>query len=363
MKRLKNRTKKNLILFLVLTALALTSACGSAKSSPTGDGEGKESDSSGSVAGTETPVSTDKEEAVKEPGDVSGETQKKTPGDDQGEKPTKDPSGADIAIPREVENVAALAPSIVETLIDLGCADNIIAIDTQTQMNGYEQLSAELPAFDMMTPDTEQLAALKPDVIFISGMTGIGGTDPYSDLKELGICVIDIPSSESIQGVKDDIAFLAACMGKSKEGEDIIAGLTEEINRIGKIGETITDKKSVYFEIAAAPSAYSFGSGTFLNEMIEIIGAENILSDQQGWTAVDMESIVAANPDVILTSVNYIENPVDEILSREGWGEVSAVSNREVFYIDTQSSTLPNENIVKALAEMARAVYPDVYGE
>src|SRR5699024_9933189 len=125
--------------------------------------------------------------------------------------------------------------------------------------------------------------------------------------------------------------------------------------------KTITDKKTVYFEISPAPSAYSFGKGTFLNEMIELIGAENILSSQDGWLAVETESIVAANPDVILTNVNYIENPVDEILSREGWSGVNAVANKNVYYIDNQAASLPNENIVKALKEIAVAVYPDVY--
>lgn len=277
------------------------------------------------------------------------------------EKPTKDRSGAEIALPDTVENVVVLAPSIAETLMDLGYAENIVAIDTQTQAYAYEELSADLPAFDMMAPDTEQLAALEPDVVFVSGMTDIGGTDPYADLKELGICVVDIPSSTSIDAIKEDILFIAQCVGKADEGQKIVDDLTAEIEEIAEIGKTITDKKTVYFEIAAAPYAYSFGSNTFLNEMIELIGAENLLADQEGWLSVETESVVAANPDVIMTNVNYVEDAVGEIKSREGWGEVSAVKNNEVYYIDNQSSSLPNENIVKALKEMAVAIYPDVY--
>jgi len=40
-----------------------------------------------------------------------------------------------------------------------------------------------------------------------------------------------------------------------------------------KQGTAIENKKTVYFELAAAPNLYSFGKGVFLNEMIEIIGA------------------------------------------------------------------------------------------
>lgn len=277
--------------------------------------------------------------------------------------PTQDRSGAAIQLPAKVEKVVALAPSIVETLIDLGCADRIIAIDTQTQGYAYQDLAADLPAFDMMTPDTEQLANLKPDVVIISGIPSSQGTDPYADLKELGVCVVSIPSSDSIQGIKDDVAFLAACMGKTAEGEKLIADMTAEIEKIAEIGKTITEKKTVYFEIAADPYEYSFGTGTYMHEMIELIGATNVFADQESWISVTAENIIAANPDVIITNVNYVENPVQEILGRKGWEGVTAVKDSAVYYVDSQSSSLPNENIVKALKEMAAAVYPDAYGK
>jgi len=330
--------KKALTMVLVLTLVFTMSACTDEKTASVNDtGDAKE-------------TKTDDTFDTKEDTTAAG-------------KPTEDRSGAAITVPEQVNKIVALAPSIVETLMELDCEDHIIAIDTQTQGYGYGDLPKNLPAFDMMAPDTEKLAALEPDVIFISGMTDISGTDLYADLKELGICVINIPSSDSIQGIKDDITFIASCVGKTGEGNEIVADMTEDIEEIAEIGKTITDKKTVYFEIAAAPQAYSFGSGTFLNEMIEIIGAKNVLADQKGWLTVDMESVVAANPDVILTNVNYIDKPVDEILSRKGWESVKAVKDKQVYYIDNKESSLPNENIVEALEDMAEAVYPDVYGE
>lgn len=335
MKNLKKRTGLLLALLLLLSICA----CGSKNAAPT-----QNATSTGESVAADTSAPDDA-------------TEQSVP------KPTTDRSGASISIPDNTESIVVLAPSIAETLIDLDCAKNIVAVDTQTQAYGYEQLSADLPAFDMMAPDTEQLAALKPDLIFISGVTDIGGTDLYADLKEMGICVINIPSSDSIAGIKEDISFIASCVGASDKGEEIIANLDAELAKISETAKTISDKKTVYFEIAAAPYAYSFGSNTFLNEVIELIGAENILASQEGWLSVEMEGVVAANPDVILTNVNYIENPVEELLSRTGWDGVTAIQNKEVYYIDNQSSSLPNENIIKAVKEMAVAIYPEAYAE
>ena len=283
------------------------------------------------------------------------------PHDGEVVRPDTDRAGNPITLPENVQRVVSLAPSFTETLLDLDCADLIVGIDTQTQLYAYEELSADLPAFDMMAPDCEQIAALQPDLVIVSGMTDISGNDLYAPLTDLGICVVNIPSSTSIQGIRDDIAFLAACVGRSVEGAKLVKEMDDAIDEIAAIGATVTDKKTVYFEISAAPYCYSFGSDTFLNEMIELIGAQNIFADQSGWLSVEPESVVSANPDVILTSVNYIDDPVGELLARDGWQEVTAVKDGAVYAIDNQSSSLPNENIVAALREMAAAVYPELY--
>ncbi|MEG2931859.1 MAG: ABC transporter substrate-binding protein, partial [Ruthenibacterium sp.] len=56
-----------------------------------------------------------------------------------------------------------------------------------------------------------------------------------------------------------------------------------------------------------------------------------------------------------------IDDAVGEIVGREGWGSVSAVKNKEVYYIDNLASSLANQNIVVALREIAVAVYPELY--
>ena len=279
-------------------------------------------------------------------------------------KPTVDRSGAAITLPDTVETVISMAPSITQTLMDLGCTDQIIALDANSAK--MENAPQGLPVFDMMTPDAEQLATLVPDVIFVSSISSSGGEDPFQPLQELGVTVVCIPTSASIQDIYEDVTFLGQVMGKTDRAEEINADLKADIDRIAELGASIPEdqRKTVYFEIAAAPTAYSTGSGTYMDEMIALIGADNMMADKsQGWTSVDSEVVVSGNPDVILTNVDYIEDPVGEIKSREGWEAVTAVQNGDVYQIDKQSSSLPNENIVTALEEMGKAVYPEVFGE
>lgn len=275
-------------------------------------------------------------------------------------RPSVDRAGNEISVPEEISSIICMAPSTAQILDELGLKEKLIAVDYQTPfyMEGVE----DLPQFDMMTPDCEAILALNPDIVFVTGMS-YQGDDPYEELEIAGICVAQIPSSDSLAGIQEDIQFVADCFGMTEEGAAIVEDMQGAIDEVAEVGETITEKKSVLFEIACLPNIYSFGNGVFLQEMLDLIGAENVFADQDGWISVTEESALAANPDVILTSVDYIENAVDEILSREGWENVEAVKNQQVYYIDTAASSQPNQNVVLALQEMAKAIYPEEYAQ
>ena len=282
---------------------------------------------------------------------------------DEPAPPARDPSGAAITVPDEINSIVVLAPSLTEMVTALGHGDQIVGYDTNSA--GLKGLDPDTPQFDMTAPDMEKLAALEPDLLLVSNMSLYDQTDPFQALVDLGVCVACVPTSDSIADIESDIAFVAAVLGETEAGEALIEDMQEEVDRLTAIGGTIPDeeRKSVYFEISAAPYMYSFGKGVFLDEMLTLIGAENILADQEGWLSVEAEAVVAADPDVILTNVNYIDDPVGEILGRDGWDSVTAVAEGQVYSIDTNASTLPDQNVVLAMEQMARAIYPDYYTE
>ena len=275
--------------------------------------------------------------------------------------PTVDPSGAAISIPESINSIVVLAPSLAETVIALGLGDKIVGYDLNSA--GLEGLSANVPTFDMVNPDVEQLVALAPDVLLVSSLSLYDQEAPYQPLIDTGVCVICVPTSESIDDVKSDIQFLAAALGVPEAGKTLLDELNTSLNELAAIASTIPqeERRHVYFEISAAPYLYSTGSGTYMNEMIEWVGAENILSGEAGWVSVEGETVVAADPDVIFTNVSYIDDPVGEILGRDGWAGVTAIVHGDVYYIDNMASSLPNQNIIVAMRQMAEAIYPDYY--
>lgn len=334
--------KRKFTLFALCALMLVLSACGGGAAESQPPQEDKSPAVSQEAAATEAP--DEPEETPEAPA-----------------LPTVDPSGAAISIPEQVDSVVVLAPSIAETMVALGLEDKIVGYDTQSI--GLDGLPGDVPTFDIQNPDVEQLVALAPDVLLLSGLAFQGEETPYQPLLDAGICVICVPTSQSIDGVKSDIQFLAAAFGANEAGEKVLDELNAELDRLAAITASVPEeeRKTVYFEISAAPYMYSTGSGTYLDEMIQLAGGVNVLADQTSWISVEGESIVAANPDVIFTNVNYIDDPVGEILSRDGWAGVTAVANKAVYSVDNMASSLPNQNIVVALRQMVEALYPEYY--
>ena len=269
-----------------------------------------------------------------------------------------DRAGNKFDLPKKVNTIISTAPSNTEILVQLGLADKLIAIDKYSA--DIEGLDSDLPKIDFRNPDAETIVGLKPDLIIASGHNKSGNEDPFAAVKEAGIEVIYIPVSSSIEGIYEDINFIANITGTEKKGAEIVDNMKKEINSIKEIGNSITNKKSVYFEIGSTPTLYSFGNGTFLNEMIELIGAKNTLANENSWISPSDEIIIKSNPDVILTNEST-DNIVDSIKTRDGWNDVAGVKGNNIFVIDKNSSSRPSQNIIKALKEMAKAVYPEKY--
>lgn len=273
--------------------------------------------------------------------------------------PTKDRSGKEITLPKEANKIISLVPSTTEVIEDLGKTEQLIAVDTQssTMMTDLKKL----PQMDMMAVDAEKLIALKPQIVYVNDINLASSESVWKQVEDAGITVVNIPTSTSIKAIKEDVQFIADSLSEHEKGQKLIKTMDQEIDEVAKIGKTIKKPKTVLFEVAVLPDIYSFGNGTFLNEMIETIGAKNVLANEKGWLPVTEEAAIAAKPEVILTNVNYMKDPAKEILARKNWENVPAVQNKEVFEIDNMSSSLPNNHITKALKQMAKAVYPEEY--
>ncbi|GBU27357.1 hybrid sensor histidine kinase/response regulator [Treponema sp. R8-4-B8] len=269
-----------------------------------------------------------------------------------------DRSGRTVIIKNQINRIVSTAPSNTEIIADLGQAHKLVAIDKHSV--NVVGIPEGLPQLDFFYPDAEVIIKLSPNIIIANGHNATGtGEDPLRALREMGIPVVYISMSKSIDDIYRDIAFIADLLQARKNGEEVINSMKAQIAEISQRGAQADTKKSVYFEISAAPDMFTFGKDSYLNDMIFVIGARNIFENDNWIVNPSAESIIDRNPDVILTNVNYIDDPIAEIKSRLGFNHINAVKNNRIYQIDTDSSVRPSSRIILALRQMSQAVYSD----
>jgi iron complex transport system substrate-binding protein len=270
---------------------------------------------------------------------------------------TGDRTGTPVSL-----RIVSTAPSNTEIVADLGLGDRIVAADKYSLE--FPEIPPGTPEIDFFYPDPEVLVNLEPDVVIASEHNSFGaGDDPFKLLSEMGIRVLYIPTSQSIAAIREDIMTIASGLGVPERGENLIRALDREIEAVAAVGRSIARKKRVYFEISPFPNPVTMGRETFLNEMLEIAGALNVFADKTGWITPSAEAILERNPELILTNVSFIDDPLEEIKNRQGFDGIAAVQNGAIYLIDADSSSRPTHRLTLALRQIALAVYPEYYGQ
>lgn len=258
---------------------------------------------------------------------------------------------------KKIEKIISLSPGVTDILIDLNEAHKIIAADTFSKDILKKNNINVSNVFDMLNPDAEKIISLDSDIIFINNLTAFYTKNSLLSLSNPTI--ITITNSETLKGIEDDIYFLGKVLNADDRAKEVVSNMRTKIKEIKDIGDTITNKKAVYFEISALPNLYSFGSNVYLDDIINIIGAKNIFSNRNEWINVSEEDVVYLNPDIIFTSVDYVDNPVAEITNRAAWRDINAVKTSKVFFVE--GTSLPTHNIVSSIILMAKYIYPEEY--
>ncbi|MDR2494612.1 MAG: ABC transporter substrate-binding protein [Spirochaetaceae bacterium] len=273
-----------------------------------------------------------------------------------------DRTGRKVLVGKDVKRVISMAPSNTEIIVDLGMAHKLVAVDRHSA--DIPDIPENLPLLDFFYPDAEVIVSLKPDLIIANGHNATGtGEDPFRVLEEMGIPAAYLSMSRSVGAIYDDILFIADMLGAREPGEKLVQEMRDEIAAITEAGTRAAAGKprTVYFEISAAPEMMTFGKDSYLNDMVGIIGARNIFEHENWILSPGAEAVIQRNPEVILTNVNYLADPVAEIRSRPGFEHITAVKEKRIYVIDTNSSVRPSARIVRALKEMIGVVYPETH--
>ena len=145
--------------------------------------------------------------------------------------------------------------------------------------------------------------------------------------------------------------MIGALMAKDDAAEALIGDMQATFDEIAAKSEK--SGKTIYFEVSPLQwGLWTAGSGTFMDELATMCGVTNAFADISGWQSVSEEQVIERNPDYIVSIAGMGDTAVEEIMGRDGGGDIGAVKNGRVYNADSNAISRPGPRLKDAAIEL-----------
>ena len=284
-----------------------------------------------------------------------------------------DALGRSVTINHKPLRIVSTAPSVTEMLFLIGGGKQVVGVD---QFSNYPPIVQQLRKNGTLkvvggfsTLNIEAILKLKPDLVVMTS----GVQLKYAkELSDMGVTVY-VVKTETVSDIFEDVLTLGLITGHQDNAAKVVQDMSNIIlNTRGKVlnylNQTGGKEAKVYYEIY--PDCWTIGSGSFINDLIQLAGGVNIFSNvTRPYFIASPESVVKANPGVILVNYNYGQfGPPNKLLQRlekrPGWGNITAFENDRAYVISGLLEDIidrPGPRVAIAIDALAHILYPQAF--
>ena len=261
----------------------------------------------------------------------------------QGELRAVDDARDTVRLQAPARRVVSLIPAATELLFAIGAGSSVVG---RTQYCDYPPAAQAVANLgDGIKPSIEAVLAQRPDlvVLYNSGQNAaVAGR-----LGELGIPHLRI-NTDALSDVPRVSRLLGLLTGHSREADSVTAAFDTALAHA-----TVTPgarRPKVLLLVWEQPPM-TIGRGSFLSELIERAGGENLFADVTTSSGVvSIEAVASRNPDLILTTT---EGPA-AFATRPEWQVVPAVKRRRFLRVSGSEFNRPSPRAPSAIRELAQ---------
>ncbi|WP_344978193.1 heme/hemin ABC transporter substrate-binding protein [Compostibacter hankyongensis] len=225
--------------------------------------------------------------------------------------------------------IVSLNGTLSEILCALGLEGQIVGVDITS--NYPASLKQKPKLGHNRNIAAENVLALRPTLV-------LGMEDQFSSaLKEqLGVTgarIVVFRQQYSIAGTQKLLQEVAEATGRRPEAKP----LQQQFQRqAAGLPFTPTGKKVLFIYARGAGTLLAGGRGTSADEAIRLAGAQNAMQDFSDFKPLSAESLVAANPDIILLFSSGLQSMggIDGLLKVPGIAQTRAGKNRKIITMD-----------------------------
>ena len=268
-------------------------------------------------------------------------------------KTIRDGLGREVTIGKAPQRLVSLTPSVTENLYALGLGDRVVGVSS---FSDYPPEAASKPVVgDAFQLNYEEILLLEPDLIIGDAQLV---KNYMAKLEELGLPVLAINPS-NLREVMDALMLLGKATGAVDAAAQVIGEMEDKIQWVETAVRDLPHEARplVFVEVWDEP-LMTCGPGSFMQELIELAGGQNLAADaSDAWVEYSSELVVERDPEVILLTRPY----VDELMARSAWQGISAVRNGRVVEVNSDPFVRTTPRLADALVELATILHPEKF--
>jgi iron complex transport system substrate-binding protein len=261
--------------------------------------------------------------------------------------------GTELTIEQAPQRIVSLSPGATETFFAINAGSQLVAVD---MFSDYPEEATELPQLDAYQPDPEAILDLDPDLVFV-----VYDADGLVDLlDDLGVSVLFLDAPGSLDELIEHVRLLGEVTGNVEPANELAESMQDRTRAILDLVDSEQEGPRIYHELD--DMLFTIGPGSFIGDLYELLGAENIADGAMGdYPQLSEEIILERNPEVIILPSYGQDGLVESVRERPGWDSVEAVQNERIYEIDGDIVSRPGPRVVDALEELAELLYPELF--
>ena len=252
-----------------------------------------------------------------------------------------DDSGDSASVVLPAHRIVSLNPAATELLFAIGAGGSVIG---RTTWCDYPPEAKAVPSLgDGINPNLEAIVARKPDLVLL--YTSGQNADAVRRLRDLGIPALRF-RTDSLSDVPRLARVFGRLTGHEASADSLAGAFAAEL--ASATAPAAARRPTVFLLVWDQPPM-TVGRGSFLTELIERAGGENLFADIRSSSApVSIEAVAARNPDVILV----LGKEPPPFADRPEWNVVRAVRERRFVPADGSEFSRPSPRAPGAIRKL-----------
>ncbi|GGH51847.1 hypothetical protein GCM10007423_55650 [Dyadobacter endophyticus] len=242
--------------------------------------------------------------------------------------------------------------TLSEILVGLGLEKQIVGVDVTST---YPASLEKLPKIGHnRSIAAEGILALNPDVIVYTDQSMLSPA-VVKQLNSSGKKLVAFKHEYSKEGTIRLIREVGAYFNAHAQAEKMVKALQADL---AKIPAPANPKKLLFIYARGTGTLMVSGSGTSLDKMFALTGHKNAVSGFTDFKPLTAESLITANPDVLVLFSSGLESleGMDGLLKVPGVANTNAGRNRKIVTMDGQLLTGFGPRLGKAAIELSLKV-------